>query len=294
MRLITSICVSLIVLALSAVAGQLSPREAAAQGWPWWAFESVLEEVQDRGTLRVGLGLFEPWSACNAEGELIGFEIDVATQVAADMGVAVEFVRTHWPYIIPALLAEEFDVIISGMAVLPSRNLKVNFTQPYHYWGVFVVAHTENAAALITPDDFNSPDVTIAALRSSSAIPAVARHFPAATVRLYESEAAVLRAVVAGEVHAATAFAVTAQEWVIANPDTLHIAFDYELARFGQAMAIRKGDLDTLNFLTNWIEARTADGWLIDRQAYWFEQREWVEQVATEPAVLAACEESFR
>jgi len=67
--------------------------QATAEFFPWWAFDSVLEEVQDRGTLRVGLGLFPPGSACNADGELVGFEIDVATKLAADMGVEIEFVR---------------------------------------------------------------------------------------------------------------------------------------------------------------------------------------------------------
>ena len=50
----------------------------------------------------------------------------MATKVAEDMGVEIEFARTNWNYIISALIAEEFDVIISGLAILPSRNLKVN------------------------------------------------------------------------------------------------------------------------------------------------------------------------
>ena len=114
-------------LVVVALIGGVSSR-AMAEFFPWWAFDSVIEEVQDRGTLRVGLGLFEPWSACNADGELVGFEIDVATKVAEDMGVEIEFVRTNWNYIISELIAEEFDVIISGMAILPGRSLKVNFT----------------------------------------------------------------------------------------------------------------------------------------------------------------------
>ena len=59
-------------LVVVALMGGVSSR-VRAQAFPWWAFDSVIEEVQDRGTLRVGLGLFEPWSACNADGELIGF-----------------------------------------------------------------------------------------------------------------------------------------------------------------------------------------------------------------------------
>ena len=281
---------SLIVIVLI---GGVSSR-VLAQGFPWWAFDSVIEEVQDRGTLRVGLGLFEPWSACNADGDLIGFEIDVATKVAEDMGVQVEFARMNWSHIISALLAEEFDVIISGMAILPDRNLRVNFTVPYSYGGVYVVANTEKAAELETVDDFNQPGVTIAALRGSSSIPAIVRTFPDATIVLLDSDAEVLRAVLAGEVHAGTAFSTTRREWVVAHPETLHLPFDDPLAWYAAAMAVRKGDLDALNFFNGWIEANTADGWLVQRWEYWFETREWADQVATDPATLAACEDSFR
>ena len=147
--------------------------QARVEFFPWWAFDSVIEEVQDRGTLRVGLGLFEPWSACNADGELIGFEIDVATKVAEDMGVEVEFARTNWAYIISELIAKEFDVIISGMQILPQRNLRINFTAPYKTTGTFLVANIEKTADLVTLADFNSASVMIATRRGASSIPAI-------------------------------------------------------------------------------------------------------------------------
>ena len=265
-----------------------------AQGFPWWAFDSVIEAVQDRGTLRVGLGLYEPWSACAADGELIGFEIDVATKVAADIGVQVEFARMNWSHIISALIAEEFDVIISGMAILPDRNLRINFTAPYSFGGVYVVANTAKTADLKTLEDFNHPSVTIAALRGASSIPAIMRTFPAATLQLFDSDIDVLRAVVAGKVHAGTAFSTTRRAWVAAHPETLHLPFTEPLAEYAAAMAVRKGDLDTLNFFNSWITANTADGWLPQRWQYWFETREWADQVATDPDTLAACEDSFR
>ncbi len=281
---------SLVVVALL---GGASSR-AMAEFFPWWAFDSVIEEVQDRGTLRVGLGLFEPWSACNADGELIGFEIDVATKVATDIGVEVEFARTNWNYIISELIAEEFDVIISGMAMLPDRNLRINFTAPYSFGGVYLVAHTANTADLETRDDFNQPSVTIAALRGSSSIPALRRTFPEATIRLFDSDAEVLRTLVAGEVHAGTAFSTTRRTWVAAYPETLHLPFTEPLAEYPAAMAVRKGDLDTLNFFNSWITANTANGWLPQRWQYWFETREWADQVATDSETVAACEDSFQ
>ena len=265
-----------------------------AQVFPWWAFDSVIEEVQDRGTLRVGLGLFEPWSACNADGELIGFEIDVATKVAEDMGVEIEFARTNWHYIIPALIAEEFDVIISGMAILPERSLKVNFTSSYNPASVYLVANTEQSADLATLADFNSPRVTLATRRGSSSIGFLENVFPEAMRLLFDTDSAVLQAIVAGEAHAAAAFATMRTTWVEAHPETLHLPFEEPFASQVGAMAIREGDLDTLNFFNSWIEANEADGWLEQRHQYWFETHEWADQVATDPDTVAACEDSFQ
>ena len=289
MRRKKALC-GLVVVALIV---SVSPR-VSAQGFPWWAFDSVIEEVQDRGTLRVGLGLFEPWSACNADGELVGFEIDVATKVAEDMGVEIEFVRTNWNYIISELIAEEFDVIISGMAILPGRSLKVNFTSSYNPTGVYLVANTEQTTDLETLADFNTPSVTLATRRGASSVGFIENAFPDAMLVLYDTDNDVLQAVIRGDAHAAAAFATTRETWVEANPETLHLPFDEPFASEVGAMAIRKGDLDTLNFFNSWITANEADGWLEQRRQYWFETREWADQIATDSETIAQCDESFQ
>ena len=280
-------------LVVVALIGGVSSR-AMAEFFPWWAFDSVIEEVQDRGTLRVGLGLFEPWSACNADGELVGFEIDVATKVAEDMEVEIEFVRTNWNYIISELIAEEFDVIISGMAILPGRSLKVNFTSSYNPTGVYLVANTEQTTDLETLADFNTPSVTLATRRGASSVGFIENAFPDAMLVLYDTDNDVLQAVIRGDAHAAAAFATTRETWVEANPETLHLPFDEPFASEVGAMAIRKGDLDTLNFFNSWITANEADGWLEQRRQYWFETREWADQIATDSETIAQCDESFQ
>jgi polar amino acid transport system substrate-binding protein len=108
-------------LALAGAVGVSAPVQA----------ETLLEDIQKRGTLRVGMSTFVPWAMRDKNGELIGFEIDVAKKLAEDMEVEVEFVPTAWDGIIPALIAGKFDVIIGGMSIRPSRNLTVNFTLPY-------------------------------------------------------------------------------------------------------------------------------------------------------------------
>ena len=53
--------------------------------------ESVIETIKKRGKLMVGMSTFVPWAMRNKQGDLIGFEIDVAKKVAEDMGVDIEF-----------------------------------------------------------------------------------------------------------------------------------------------------------------------------------------------------------
>ena len=286
----THIVWSLMVVVLM---GAVSTR-GMAQGFAWWAYDSVLEEIQGRGSLRVGLGLFEPWSACNADGDLIGFEIDVATKLAEDIGVKVEFARTNWNYIIPALVAEEFDAIISGLAILPWRNLKVNYTSPYNAIGLFLIANIKKSSDLKTLADFNNYGVTIATRRGASSVGFVESVFPEATLLLFDTNTEVIQAVVAGDAHAAASFSPNQRTWVEANPETLYLPFEEAFASETQAMAIRKGDLDTLNFFNGWIVANEANGWLEQRRRYWFEGREWEDQVATDPDIIAACDESFQ
>ena len=97
-------------IAFAGIAGAASQELASS---------SVLEEIKKRGSLRVGMSTFVPWAMRDKQGNLIGFEIDVATKVAEDMGVKIEFVPTAWSGIIPALLAQKFDVIIGGMSITP-------------------------------------------------------------------------------------------------------------------------------------------------------------------------------
>ena len=56
--------------------------------------ESVIDTIIKRGTMRVGVGSFVPWSFRNKEGDYVGFEVDVATKLASDMGVELELIPT--------------------------------------------------------------------------------------------------------------------------------------------------------------------------------------------------------
>jgi polar amino acid transport system substrate-binding protein len=244
------------------------------------AASSALEAIKQRGTLRVGVSPTLPPGAMRArDGSVIGFEADVATRLAEDMGVSVEFVPTVWDGLIPGLLGGSFDIIISVMSMTPARNLTINFTSSYSGTGMFMGAHKELAAGLSRPEDFNRPEITLATMRGSTTTTVAQRMMPNATIRQFEDEALMIQEVVNGRAHAFLASAPRPHFEVMAHPERLFLPLSEPLVRSAEAMAVRKGDPDFLNFLNNWIFLRMRDGWLEQRHYYWFETRDWADQV---------------
>jgi len=237
--------------------------------------ESTVEQVIKRGGLRVGMSTFVPWAMTDKSGKLIGFEIDVATRLAKDMGVKVEFVETKWAGIIPALLTGKFDVIIGGMGITAQRNLKVNFSMPYDYSGVAVVAHRQLAAGFSQLDDFNRPEVIVTARLGSTSAAAANKLLPKAQKRFFDDESQVIQELVNGKVHALLAGTPLPAYQALKYPDKLFQPVKGTITKEPIGFAVRKGDFDTLNFFDNWIRVVEAEGWLAERKAYWFETQEW-------------------
>lgn len=105
--------------------------------------------------LRVGTeGAYPPYNSTNAAGELIGFEIDLASELCARIDMECEFVAQDWDGIIPALLNGRYDVIMAGMSITDERRERIAFTQGYSTTPAnFVVAADGDLAGLETIDD---------------------------------------------------------------------------------------------------------------------------------------------
>jgi polar amino acid transport system substrate-binding protein len=241
--------------------------------------ESTLEQALKRGVLRVGFDTFVPWAMKDKDGQYIGFEIDVATRLAKDMGLEVEFIPTKWDGIIPALLTGKFDVIIGGMGIRPDRNLKVNFTIPYEHSGMHMMAHKEKAAGFDSIEDFNKQGVEIVAKLGTTAAEAAKKFMPKANIRLFGDEAQAVQELLNGRAHAMVASAPLPAHQVYKHPDKLFLPVEDTFTKEPIGFAVRKGDIDTLNYFNNWIRVVEAEGWLKERMHYWFGTREWEDRI---------------
>jgi|SRR6056297_1672827 len=257
-------------------------------GTPLWASEtrrtlsqeSTLQQVIDKNVLRVGFSTFVPWAMKDNKGDFIGYEIEVAEKLAADMGVDLDLVPTKWSGIIPALLTGKFDIIIGGMGITPSRNIKVNFSDPYEFSGMSIVANKKLAAGRSGLGGFNDPELTVVARIGTTAAAAAKKHMPDAQLRLFDDEGQALQEVLNNRAAAMVSSQPFPEFQTIKYPGKLFLPLAGQtFTKEPIGFAVRKGDPDFLNYLNNWIRVRNADGWLQERHSYWFTTQDWKSQI---------------
>jgi polar amino acid transport system substrate-binding protein len=260
---------------------------AAATLWiplPAAAQESgpAIEQIRKRGVMRVGVSTFVPWVMRDKNGELIGYEVDVANRLGKDLGVKVEFVPTAWDGIIPALQGGRFDLIIGGMTPTPQRMQSIDFTNPYSYTGIGLVANSRIAGGRKSAADFDAPDVIIAMRRGVAAVADVQKQMPKAQIVFFDDDAQAQLEVVNGKAHAFVASEPKPTFAYLDNRTVLYKPFDTFLADSFEAMGMRKGDPQTQQVLNAWIAERFKDGFLKERRTYWFATRDWADKLPAE------------
>ena len=83
-------------------------------------------------TLRVGMECtYAPFNYKNTDGELEGYDVLVAKGVAGLIGANLEFVCQKWDGMIPALLANKFDLVVASMSITDKRLKKMDFSSTY-------------------------------------------------------------------------------------------------------------------------------------------------------------------
>ena len=235
----------------------------------------ALEDILKRGTLRVGVSLFTPWTIQNKKGDLSGFEIDVANKLAEDMGVKPEYKIYVWDDIIPAVMKGDIDIIAGGMAITPKRALKIDFSQPYADSGISLVTNTRKTRDIKRLEELNQKSITIAVISKTAANELAPRLFNKSTIKVFNTANEAQQAVLNGEVHAWLASMPQPEFLALEHPDKVDLPLAKPLMPYKAGFGIKKGEQEWLNFLNSWVIARQADMWLSATHKHWFQSLQW-------------------
>jgi polar amino acid transport system substrate-binding protein len=105
----------------------------------------LLAAVQNAGVLRVSTDpAYPPQSSLNKQGEYEGFDIDVATEIAARLGVEIAWETPAWDTITAGNWSGRWDVSVGSMTVTPEREEVLHFTPAYYYTPASVAVHADN------------------------------------------------------------------------------------------------------------------------------------------------------
>lgn len=252
--LFTAVCVT---------AGLMLGTAASAQ--------SSLEKILADGVLRVGTtGDFNPMTVRDiASGGYVGFEIDAAQALAADLGVDLELVATDWKTMVAGVLSDKYDMVMSGTSISAGRAKVVGYTNPYIYISTVPMALKSNLDTFQTWDDANQEGVTIAVILGTVFEQQARTSFPNATIVTVEAPANGYQEVLAGR----------ADVTITSTVDAASIQQNFDaIGRFGDeeirgprplAYITHQSNQTLINFVNSWMHLKEAEGFFEGLEEKW-------------------------
>ena len=221
---------------------------------------NVLDEIKDRGTLRVGMTLqFEPQMYRDDADEPAGYDVEVLQLLAEDLGVELEISDQEFDALIPGLIAGQFDMVSVGLVGRPQRLEQLSFTCPYVPYRQVVV--TNDGAGITSLDDLNSSDVTMTALIGSTAANLISTEFPDAELLELDQQPAFLE-VASGRADAIVVEEYLAIPFVRENAGTSVLNPDNPFSQEYGAWAVPRGAVIWQDYLNGWLGYYIANGTL--------------------------------
>ena len=221
-------------------------------------------QAQDDKVLRIGVeGEYPPFSSIDPNGNLVGFDIDIAHAVCEKMNRKCELVQNGWDTIIPALLEKKYDAILASMSITEERKKRVDFTQKYYNTPAKFVAK-EGTDLEPTPEGLAGKVVGLQKGTIHQCY--MEKHFPDVELRLYDDQTDVFRDLANGRLDAQISDSIQALEGFLNTEEGKGYAFlggdqyDKECHGEGAGIAVRKADDDLKGAFNAAIKAIRADG----------------------------------
>jgi cyclohexadienyl dehydratase len=235
-------------------APQATNRAAATQ-------ESAIDRVLESGVLRVGTtGDWQPMTYLDPEtDEYRGYYVDIINDLAADMGVEVEWVRTTWQDKVAGIAAGRYD-ITTGASFNLGRARQGAFTLPIAVVGTVPLTLRRNEGRFASWEDINAAGVRVAATLGTTQDQQAQSFFPAATLVRPDSGARDYQEVIAGRADVSITSNIEAGT-LVERFENLVIVPVEPRATLPNGMIVDRSDVEWLNYVNAWITMKQYSGY---------------------------------
>lgn len=238
---------------------------------------SGLAAIKEKGQLIVGLDdTFAPMGFKDDKGEIVGFDIDLAKEVAKRIGVEAVFKPSEWSGIVFELKSKNIDVVWNGMTITEDRKKEINFSKPYMNNNQIIVTLSESA--LNNKADLNGKIVGLQLGSSSfNAVSAdeISKSFK--EIKKYDTNVEALMDLEAGRVEAVVLDEIVARYYIAQKEkDTNKDLFKVLDGDFGSeeyGVGIRQEDTDLKDEIDRVIDEMKKDGSYDAIYEKWFGKR---------------------
>lgn len=240
----------------------------------------VIDRILQRGELIVGTaGSMPPLNMTTKEGKIIGMEVDLARYMAKSMGVKLRLETMPFSKLLPALEAGKVDMILSGMTIIPERNLKMAFVGPYFISGKAFLTKIQTIASVKDASDIDNPNTTLAALKGSTSQFLVEEEIPRAKLVTTKNYDEAVDLVLQDKVDALVADYPICLVSLARHPGEGLISVLTRLTYEPIGIALPANDPLLVNWAENVLKMLKGSGELRELKEYWFGDTSWLKEL---------------
>ena len=240
----------------------------------------VLDNILQRGELVLGTaGSMPPLNMTTKDGEVIGFEVDLAKMMADAMGVKLRIETMEFSKLLPTLESGKVDMVMSGMTMTPRRNLKVAFVGPYYVSGKAFLTKIETIAKAKEATEVNSPNTRLTALKGSTSQYFVEAVLPKVQFIPAKDYDEAVDLVLRGKVDAMVADYPICVVSLFRHPNQGLLSVFTPLTYEPIGIAMPSYDPHLVNWMENFLDMLDETGGLDELTERWFEDASWLKRL---------------
>ena len=222
---------------------------------------SALQDILNSGILKVGTtGDWNPMTIKDpATNTYKGYDIDIMTELAKDLGVKVEFVATDWKTLVNGVIGGNYHITGSA-SISPSRMKVAGFSDSYISVEIKPFTMANKLSRFNGWDSINKPDVKVAATLGTTFEKMVKKWFPKAQIKAIEAPALQHQEVMSGRSDVFVTSNIEGATLMKKFPNIKPVPVAAARAPTPIAMILPQDDQVWINYVNNWIKIKTARG----------------------------------